>query len=74
MKEIIKYACDFCGTEYDTEVEALHCEATHNEPAEFDGKEWMFGKKYPDKLNVQMDDGAVCKYVFTAELKGPRDV
>ena len=74
MKEIIKYACDFCGTEYDTEVEALHCEATHNEPAEFDGKEWMFGKKYPDKLNVQMDDGAVCKYVFNAELKGPRDV
>lgn len=70
MKEIIKYACDFCGTEYDTEVEALHCEATHNEPAEFDDKEWMFGKKYPDKLNVIMEDGAECQYHFFQEVRG----
>ena len=74
MKQIIKYACDFCGTEYNTEVEVLHCEATHNEPAEFDGKEWMFGKKYPDKLNVSMQDGAVCEYVYHQIMHGAKNV
>ena len=70
MKEIIKYACDFCGTEYDTEAEALHCEASHNEPQEIDDKQWMFGKKYPDKLNVEMNDGAVCQYNYYREMRG----
>ena len=70
MTEIIKYACDFCGTQYDTKAEALHCEATHNEPTEFDGKEWMFGKKYPDKLTVRMEDGAECRYHFVQEVRG----
>lgn len=74
MKEIIRYACDFCGTEYNSEGEARLCELSHNEPVEFDGKEWMFGKKYPEKLTVRMKDGSKCRYEFLREMKGSENV
>lgn len=74
MKEITKYMCEYCNTTYDTEDQALNCEASHNEPAELDGKEWMFGKKYPDKLTVVMDDGVECQYIYRREIKEASDV
>jgi len=70
MRISTKYICDLCGTEYDTEAQALHCEATHTQPVVFDDKQWMFGKKYPDKLTIEMDDGAVCQYSFLREMRG----
>lgn len=68
------YICEFCGTEYETSAQAENCEAIHHETTEIDGKEWMFGKKYPDKLTVVMDDGAECQYHYFRETKGPSDV
>lgn len=70
MKAITKYRCDLCGAEYFTESEAIHCEAWHHQPATFDDKEWMFGNKYPDKLNVEMDNGVVCQYQYCREMRG----
>ena len=65
------YICECCNTEFEVEADALNCEASHIQPDAIETNLWAFGKKYPDKMNIEMGDGAVCEYVYRRELQGP---
>lgn len=67
---VIKYTCDKCKQSYDSESEALKCEASHHDPLYIDGQseryecrsgESAFGS-FPKILLVRMSNGFKVPY------------
>lgn len=61
MKVVKRYVCEICGGTYETEEDARKCETKHK-----DGKvtnmHFVPGNRYPDKIDVRFDNGAVLTY------------
>lgn len=62
MQELTKYKCDFCGKEYDVEMECESCEQYHVHVASvlsytYLPKDVGPEAKYPHTIMIQMEDG-----------------
>lgn len=67
MKEVKKYVCEVCGSEYDEKKEAQACERGHKIPMDIikagyvpKTHEYIIG--YPTSITVKMSDGKECVY------------
>ena len=69
-----KYCCTFCHAEYDTFEECEACEDSHAYPTTIEARDYIPHRKYPRYLSVMTEDGAVAKYAFKEELRGPLNV
>ena len=60
---VFDYICEICNNKYDKEVAALSCEKSHIQVKGFVSKEYHTeDSKYPEIINVRMDDGSVQMY------------
>lgn len=66
MKEIHRYACDLCKTEYANEQDAMDCEAYHLRPKKVIGKRYVNMRKdacrAPLEITMQMENGDAYTY------------
>ena len=62
MKEVIHYACEICGTEYDDKFECERCEKTHRMPVKFIGSKYHPFDNFPYTISIEFDDGEVYGY------------
>lgn len=66
MKELSKYQCEICKTEYAHKCDCTECEANHKTRAKIKEKRYLPYHKdtcgYPIDLNVEFEDGKVIKY------------
>lgn len=65
MKKQIKYICEGCGVDYDTEEDAKKCEATHIKPVKVlkANYEYIGGSNLPVSVTVKFENGAEREYV-----------
>ena len=67
MITIQKYRCEFCNTEYKSQVEAQACESNHIAPIKIKKSEYHPYKSdrcgFPKTINIEMANGKVIKYV-----------
>lgn len=61
MKVVKRYVCEKCGWAYEKEEAARKCEATHRDGKVID-MHFVPGNRYPDKIDVKFDGGAVVTY------------
>ena len=61
MKVVKRYVCEICGWAYETEENARKCEAKHKNGT-VTNMHFVPGNRYPDKIDVRFDDGAVATY------------
>ncbi len=64
MKQIIKYKCELCGSTYDTEEDAEHCEVLHEAPIKIVKSEYKPGGDIPSSIHVEFSDDFVGIYLF----------
>ena len=66
MKELSKYQCDYCHTEYNNKHDCKECEANHKTTARIKEKRYLPYKNdkcgYPIDINIEFEDGKVIKY------------
>lgn len=66
MKQLQKYQCEICGTEYAEKKVAEMCEKNHKKPLEIWGTrdlpKSMNGAGYPISIEVRMSDGVIITY------------
>lgn len=66
MKELSKYQCEYCKTEYSNKCDCAECEANHKGFARIKEKRYLPYKSdrsgYPIELNILFEDGKVIKY------------
>lgn len=62
--DIIKYKCDKCGAQYNTEEEACNCERVHVDVAKIEKLFYGLNAKYPHMVELKMSDGQIirCRY------------
>ena len=65
MKKQIKYICEGCGVDYDTEEDAKKCEAMHIKPVKVlkANYEYIGGQNLPVSVTVKFENGAEREYV-----------
>lgn len=65
MKKQIKYICEGCGVDYDTEEDAKRCEASHIKPVKVlkANYEYIGGPNLPVSVTVKFENGAEREYV-----------
>lgn len=67
MKKQIKYICECCGVDYDTEEDAKKCEASHIKPVKIvkvDYEYTLYGTaNTPVSVTVEFENGAEREYV-----------
>ena len=65
MKKQIKYICEYCGVDYDTEEDAKKCEARHIKPVKIvnGNYEYIGGANLPVSVTVEFESGAKREYV-----------
>lgn len=72
MKTITRYKCEKCGRTFETKQEALNCENHHAMPEKILPKSYTYEDMqfgYPCVLEIQMDNGDVCEYVYRNQIK-----
>lgn len=66
MKEVNKYICEVCNTEYKNKSDAADCEKNHKIKLKIKDKKYlplnMDNSGYPLNINVEFEDGKVIKY------------
>lgn len=66
MKEIAKYQCEYCNTEYVEKAKAEQCENNHKIKAKLKTKRYLpyyqDHSGYPSSLNVEFEDGKVITF------------
>lgn len=64
MKEIKKYLCELCGTEYDSFEEAKECELYHKKIKGYEvpNKKYVPNEMYPRFITVKFEDGSKMTY------------
>lgn len=67
MKKQIKYICECCGVDYDTEEDAKKCEASHIKPVKIvkaDYEYALYGTaNTPVSVTVEFENGMEREYV-----------
>ena len=67
MKEIKKYVCEVCGSEYDEKKEAQACERGHKIPMDIIKASYLpvayDSSGYPSRITVKMSDNSECVYI-----------
>lgn len=62
MKEVKKYVCEVCGTEYDEKCDAQYCEREHKIPMDIIKASYFpatyDSSGYPSRITVKMSDGS----------------
>ena len=71
MEAFIKWRCSKCWQEYNTQEEAVKCEAHHGNPKKV--RKATIGLQIevdgvPSRVDVLMDNGRVIQYHYSAEL------
>ena len=61
MKIVKRYVCEICGWAYEKEEKAKECEARHKNGT-VTNMHYVPGNRYPDKIDVRFDGGAVVTY------------
>ena len=73
MKELKKYQCDICHTEYANKTDATKCEKHHILPktikSVFAHPVTIEKTPYPRKIRVEMKDGKVVEYIRSHNVK-----
>lgn len=60
--EVVKFVCQICKEEFDTEADAQKCEDNHC-AAEIIAKQIFIRKDdYPIRIHVEMSNGKTCVY------------
>lgn len=66
MKELTKYKCDYCGTEYKNKSDAQQCESNHKVDAQISKCHWLNYTQdhsgYPQKVYVKFENGNIIEY------------
>lgn len=66
MKKQIKYICEYCGVDYNTEEEAKNCEARHIKPVKIVKENYeytLFARlNLPVSVTVEFENGTECEY------------
>lgn len=65
MKEITKYECEVCGTNYQTPEEAQECEDSHPKIKKVEykyGQSFTSTNTYPHGIIVDFEDGVQIHY------------
>ncbi|AOH47470.1 hypothetical protein BCS37_02975 [Selenomonas sp. oral taxon 920] len=74
MKEICRYACEFCGVDFDSKEKAHLCESSHMIPKEIKSAKYVssnaigdpecnYANNYPENITIQMSNGEEVDYV-----------
>lgn len=65
MKKQIKYICECCGVEYDTEEDAKKCESMHIKPVKVLKADYEYTgmPNLPISMTVEFENGAEREYV-----------
>lgn len=64
MRQVTHYICEYCNTQYSTEVAARDCERSHSLPKKDSIKYnyiWPF-KSYPASISITFDDNKTFEY------------
>lgn len=59
---IYAYECEKCGTQFNTENEALLCEKSHTPSIGLTSEKFEYENKYPVSVNVRMSDSTIQTY------------
>lgn len=76
MTELTNYRCDICGEVFLDQESAQKCEEFHIKPTQLDSM--SFGSivktniPYPGIMLMQMEDGAIIKYVYNEIVNVPQ--
>ena len=66
MKELSKYQCEYCKTEYANKCDCKRCEENHKIAARVKEEKYLSYKSdkcgYPVEIKVEFEDGKVIKY------------
>lgn len=66
MKKQIKYICEYCGVDYNTEEEAKKCEARHIKPVKIVKENYEYtlfaALNLPVSVTVEFENGAEREY------------
>lgn len=66
MKELSKYQCEYCKTEYRNKSDCMECEANHKTTTRIKEKKYLPYNNdrsgYPIDINIEFVDGKVIKY------------
>lgn len=66
MKELSKYQCEYCKTEYKDKQKCVECENNHKVKLKVKDKRYLSINSdksgYPMDVNIEFEDGKVIKY------------
>lgn len=66
MKEVTRYICEICNTEYNNRFQCDDCEKSHKITAKIKKAHYISIDKdykgYPQKIDVEFEDGKILKY------------
>ena len=65
MKSLQLYVCEYCGTQYKSEIECEECENSHKPAVEIHDMRYHASRgicNYPDKVEMKMADGIMIWY------------
>lgn len=74
MNKITRFACEFCGVDFDSEEKAHLCETSHQIPKEIKSAKYVssnaigdpecnYANNYPENITIQMSNGEEVDYV-----------
>ena len=74
MNKITRFACEFCGVDFDSEEKAHLCETSHQIPKEIKSAKYVssnaigdlecnYANNYPENITIQMSNGKEVDYV-----------
>ena len=70
---VLKYVCEICNSEYESEAEAITCENYHINSTGLTSKSYESkDSKYPDAVNVRMADTSIQTYRLSYNV--PNDI
>lgn len=66
MKQLTKYECEYCHTQYSAKVDASICESGHKTPVGIEDARYVSThieeSGYPVALHIKMSDGSTVIY------------
>ena len=62
MFEVVKFVCQICKQEFDTEEAAQKCEDKHYAAEVIAKQVFIREDKYPIRIHVEMSNGKTCVY------------
>ena len=62
MTEEKIYVCDYCGSKYDTEDDALECENRHKKLSDILEYDYDKYERTPERIKLSFEDDISCWY------------